>query len=448
MKVRPFKKGPDYIDPSWLAAAAGNTCGNLDPFMFNEAVLIQAFRDQCAGTDIALIEASMGLYDSPEEDGHGSSAWLARLLGVPVILVVNAQRMTRSAAAMVKGYMDFEPGTGIAGVILNNVNGRRHINNLVRSVEKHCGIPVLGCLPCDNRLTVRERHLGIVPCIEQDDAAVIIEKTRSAIENNIDIDLIIAIAKSARADDAAGSTDNRAIAQSSNNHVIAGNTATNQPPISPKVRIGILYDKAFSFYYPDNLKALRDAGAGLVYINSFKDNLPAVDGLYIGGGFPELYAAELEANHNLRSQIAAAARDGLPIYAECAGLMYLSRSVIMNRRCYSMAGIFEADIDISTKPQGHGYVKAEVQEGNPFFKAGTILKGHEFHYSKLIGGGGLKTSYKITRGHGIDGHSDGLTFSNTLASYLHLHALSAPGWAFKFVNLAFSHKINPAGIAA
>ncbi|MBN1691195.1 MAG: hydrogenobyrinic acid a,c-diamide synthase (glutamine-hydrolyzing) [Dehalococcoidia bacterium] len=437
LKVKPFKKGPDYIDPSWLTAAAGHICGNLDPFMFSVTALKQSFTWGCENMDIAMIEASMGLYDSAGEDGTGSSAWLARLLKVPVILIVNASRMTRSAAAMVSGYVNFEPGTGIAGVILNNVAGQRHSSKLVTAIEKHCGIPVLGCVPSDARLALQERHIGIVPLIEHENAAGLINDACTVIEKNVDIDRVFCIANTAEAETvAAGALPN----------IFTSGIASEQS-LRANVTIGVLYDRAFSFYYPDNLMALQNAGARLVFINSFTDSLPDTDGLYIGGGFPELYAAELEANAGLRRDIAGAAQQGLPVYAECAGLMYLCRAIIKNNRRYHMAGLFDEEAEIIAKPQGHGYMVVEVGKGNPFFQAGTVIRGHEFHYSRLTGNTASNTTFYVRRGHGIDGRTDGMVHKNTLATYLHLHALSMPNWAGDFVNLALSHRISAVNTA-
>jgi cobyrinic acid a,c-diamide synthase len=433
IKVKPFKKGPDYIDPSWLTAAAGIPCSNLDLFMFDRATLVKGFREDCEGTDLALIEASMGLYDSPLEDGEGSSAWLARELQVPVILVVNCSRMTRSAAAMVCGYINFEPGTPVAGVILNHVGNPRHEQTIVKAVEHHCGIPVLGAIPRDDRLVIRERHLGIVPLQEQAEAVTMIDRIGAVLRQYADIDRILEIARGshrlprfARNDDG--------------DPVIASSAATKQSSMSP-VKIGVLADKAFSFYYPENLNALQQNGAQLIYIDSFRDNhLPAVDALYIGGGFPELYAAELEANSGLRRDISEGVESGMPVYAECAGLMYLCRSVIRGGRAYGMCGVIPADAAIEKKPQGHGYVSAEVTGRNPYFPAGTLLRGHEFHYSRLLNVGRTRYAYRMTRGYGMDGKNDGFIYKNVLASYMHLHASGVPSWAVNFVGLAAARR--------
>lgn len=437
LKVKPFKKGPDYIDPSWLTAAAGHACGNLDPYMFGESTLQQAFMRGCHDMDITIIEASMGLYDSPDNDGYGSSAWMSRLLKVPVILVVNSARMARSAAAMVSGYINFEPDTVISGVILNNVTNQRHRNKLVGAIEKHCGIPVLGCIPHNKGLALKERHIGIVPFIEHEDSTDIIEKACTVIENNVDLDRVIAIAHTAPNIGTAGSAT----------HNVRRSAAPKQSP-DTSVRIGVLNDKAFSFYYPDNLQALQKAGAELVFINSFTDRLPGVDGLYIGGGFPELYPAELEANASLRLDIARMAHEGLPIYAECAGLMYLCNSIMKGTRRFRMAGIFDEDVEITGRPLGHGYMEVAAREGNPFFLPGKVIKGHEFHYSRLPRYKKLNAAFDVRRGHGIDGLTDGMIFKNTLATYLHLHALSVPEWAPDFVKLALLNKINTQKVAA
>ncbi|MGD0855913.1 MAG: cobyrinate a,c-diamide synthase [Dehalococcoidia bacterium] len=264
LKVKPFKKGPDYIDPSWLSESAGIFCSNLDPFLCDQATLLKGFQTSCRGADLALIEGSMGLYDSSSEDGEGSSAWLARQLQMPIILVVNSMRMTRSAAAMVKGYMDFEPGTRIAGVILNNVAGVRHVDTIVRSLEQHCGIPVLGAIPKDADVNIKERHLGIVPLKEQDEADEMIDRICSVFKGHADIDKILQIAYSVPA--------------------IPEQKVTISTPGAYKIRMGVLIDKAFTFYYPENLEALRQAGSQLVYVNSMSDITspqsldPSVDG--------------------------------------------------------------------------------------------------------------------------------------------------------------------------
>jgi cobyrinic acid a,c-diamide synthase len=417
LAVQPFKKGPDYIDPSWLSAAANKSCRNLDPFFMTEAQLSDSCHRASRSADLVIIEGAMGLYDGFSPDGKGSSAWLARLFRVPVILVINAARLTRSVAAMVAGYQNFEPGTCIAGVILNNVSGSRHESKLAAAVREYCGIPILGAIPRDPALLIPERHLGLTPFRERDGGASIIECIYERLNPHLDLDGILAVARKAPA----------------------------MPPADIErvqekcsiVRTGILFDRVFTFYYPENLEALQRAGAGLVFIDSLHDRrLPEIDALYIGGGFPELFMEELEANESLRHDIARAAEGGLPVYAECAGLMYLCRGIQWQGRRYEMAGVIAAEVEMCPQPQGHGYVEAEITAENPLFPAGTVLRGHEFHYSRLSGRDGLRFAYYIRRGHGVDGKVDAIVHKNVIASYTHLHALGTPQWAEAFVTLA------------
>ena len=241
LAVQPFKKGPDYIDPSWLRLASGRDCSNLDGFLMPEDVLLASFARRSRGADIALVEGAMGLFDSPEADGKGSVAWLARMLQAPIILVVNAERMTRSVAALVSGFQHFEPGTNLAGVILNHVSGTRHEGKLRDAVERHCGIPVLGAVPKDPGLSIAERHLGLVPSGEKDQAESIVETICDKVATHLDIDAIVATARQA---------PERRISELS-----------RIPETKPTCRIGVIADRAFSFYYPENLEALREAGA-------------------------------------------------------------------------------------------------------------------------------------------------------------------------------------------
>ena len=277
LSVQPFKKGPDYIDPSWLTAAAGRSCRNIDPFLVTQETWLTSFHRACQGADLAIIEGAMGLYDSLDSEGLGSTAHVARLLQAPVILVVNTARMTRSIAAMIIGYQRFEPETDIAGVILNNVSGSRHERKLVAAIEQYCGIPVLGSMPRDDNLGIAEQHLGLSPYRQSEETTFIIERIHDAIKAYLDVDGILAIANKSK-------TQRIPI--------------TSEPERkAPLVQIGVILDQAFNFYYPENLEALHQAGANLVFIDSLEDQiLPDIDGLYIGGGFPELFLERLEAN--------------------------------------------------------------------------------------------------------------------------------------------------------
>jgi cobyrinic acid a,c-diamide synthase len=413
--TQPFKKGPDYIDPSWLSAAAGRPCRNLDLFMMSRQAMLGSFHRSSAEADVAVIEGAMGLYDGLDLAGSGSTAQLARLLGAPVILVVDATRMTRSVAALVSGYQRFEPEIDVAGVILNNVAGGRHESMLVHSIKQYCQIPVLGCLPKARRVTIAERHLGLVP---QGEAAPLMEKVaraRELVESYVDIDGVLRVAQGATA------------------LTPPVERTTARPPTF--VRLGVIRDQAFSFYYPENLEALEQAGAELVYVNALEDShLPAISGLYIGGGFPEVFAGRLQANSELRGEIAAAIDQGLPVYAECAGLLYLARTLRWEGRTFEMVGALPIDVSFTERPQGHGYVAGHVVGETLFLAVGQRLRGHEFHYAKVDNNDDLTMAYSLERGHGIGRKRDGIVHKNVLAGFTHLHALSEPRWAEGLVN--------------
>jgi cobyrinic acid a,c-diamide synthase len=425
LAVQPFKKGPDYIDPSWLSQAAGRACRNLDPFFLVSRERVQwAFLRGAAGADLSLIEGNHGLYDSLDDEGTGSTAAVARWLRSPVILVVNAARMGRSAAALVRGYQTFEPETDIAAVILNGVAQGRHELKLRHAIERHCGIPAVGALPHGEALTIPDRHLGLVPRTEDDALVPAIEACRKAVEQYVDLDAVLSIARSAppvlQEGDLPGQAD-------------------HHPVASPTVaRIGVIRDRAFSFYYPENLEALADAGAGLIFVDALRDpRLPDLDALYIGGGFPEMFMQELAANRSLRLDIQAAAASGLPIYAECGGLMYLSQHIIWGDQSAEMVGVLPCDVEVTDRPQGHGYVVAEAMEGHPFLPAGATVRGHEFHHSRVVNWQGDQViAYRLVRGEGLGGGRDGLVHRNVLASYTHLHAAGSPGWAAGLVSRA------------
>ncbi len=477
--VQPFKKGPDYIDPSWLSEAAGRPCRSLDPFFCgDDERLIAAFLAGAAGADIAIVEGNHGLYDginltpdpsparshltpdpSPErrgelappslvgllasraagkgagglgDDSFGSTAAVARALAAPILLVVNTARMGRSVAALVHGYQTFEPDTPIAGVILNNVARGRHEEKLRAAVEHHCGIPVVAALPRDEALSIPDRHLGLVPRGEDAGLLPALAACRAAAERHFDLDAILAIA--------------RAAPPIPNPQSPIPETKSEKS--KARASIAIFRDRAFSFYYPENLEALAAAGAELVFVDAFRDPaLPAVDALYIGGGFPEMFMDELSANAGLRASVRAAAEAGLPIYAECGGLMYLARRIIWGERSAEMAGVLPCDVEMTAKPQGHGYVEAIVDADNPFFPIGTVLRGHEFHNSLLrtaySAGDALTTAYHLNRGNGIGGGRDGLVYRNVLASYTHLHIAAAPDWATALLRAANLQSLIP-----
>jgi cobyrinic acid a,c-diamide synthase len=372
----------------------------------------------------------MGLYDGL--DSYGTTADIARLFQIPVILVVNTTRMTGSIAAMVKGYQVFQTDIKIAGVILNYVSGRRHEEKLRDAVERHCGIPVVGSIPRNPDLLIAERHLGLIPSPESGEAASIVERVGKKLESYLDLDRILTIARESRPPSPIPFPSGE------------GNEERKDQPV--RAKIGIMRDRAFNFYYPENIEALEKDGAHLIFINSFGDRLPEVDGLYFGGGFPEFFLEDLEKNIELRHDIAKAVEEGLPVYAECAGLMYLCRGIHWKGKSYEMVGIIPAEVELSEKPEGHGYVIAEVIEENPFFPVGLTLRGHEFHHSRLPCPGDLRFAYRVKRGQGIHHQQDGIVYKNLFASYVHLHALGTPEWAHGFVSLASKKKRSNDGV--
>ena len=440
LSIQPFKKGPDYIDPSWLTVAAGRSCRNLDLFLIPEDRLLPSFQQSCKGVNLAIVEGAMGLYDGL--DSHGTTAEIARLLNIPILLVINTTRMTSSIAAMVTGYQHFQKDVPIAGVILNYVSGTRHESKLRNAVDQYCGIPVVGSIPKDQDLRIIERHLGLIPSSESGEAESLVERIGRKLELQLDLDNIFKIARSFKTNFKTTSDDPTAYPNSPFEK-IRDEVKVRR---AKTVRIGILRDRAFNFYYPENFEALVNEGAELLFIDSFKDCLPKVDGLYIGGGFPEFFLKELEGNRSLRQDIAEAVQEGLPVYAECAGVMYLCRSISWQNRSYEMVGIIPAEVQLSEKPEGHGYVVAEVMIENPIFPVGLTIRGHEFHHSSLVNLNGLQFAYRILRGQGMTGKRDGIVYKNLFASYIHLHALGTPEWAKGFVSLASKEKSGSRGI--
>ncbi|MFZ5902910.1 MAG: cobyrinate a,c-diamide synthase [Chloroflexota bacterium] len=420
LNVQPFKKGPDYIDPSWLSEAAGSACRSLDPFFYDQPEdLRAAFARSARRADISLIEGNHGIFDSFDETGVGSTAAVARTLEAPILLTVNATRVGRSAAAIVHGCQTFEAGTTIAGVVLNNVAQGRHEARMRATIESHCGIPVVGAIPRDEHLTIPDRHLGLVPRGEGETLLSAITACRQAVERCLDLDLILQTAQSApplpSPDDSGGMLSRAAGAR-------------------PK--IGVMRDRAFTFYYPENLEALKEAGAELVFVNAFTDTaLPELEALYIGGGFPEIFMDELSANTGMRTSVRQAIERGLPVYAECGGMMYLSRRIAWGEKSAEMVGVLPCEIEMTNKPQGHGYVTAEVDAENPFFPMGTVLRGHEFHNSRAAADS-LRTAYRLSRGNGLGGGRDGFVLHNVLASYTHLHVGGCAAWAEGLVKRA------------
>lgn len=429
LSVQPFKKGPDYIDPSWMTFASGQQCRNLDLFMMGSEKVRQSFLYNAQGFDISVIEGAMGLFDGLDVDGSNSSAELAYTVDAPVLLVVNCTRITRSVAALVNGVTGFDKRIQIGGVILNQVARARHENIMIESIKRYCDVPVLGVLPKNKAVEIPDRHLGLIPAGEQDLLHTRIETLGNLVKEHVDLDAILQVAQNARPLQVNAAARER--------YEIV--TEKSEMAMPDCVKIGVIRDKAFSFYYPENIEALEHAGAELIVIDVLQDTqLPKdICGLYIGGGFPEVMAQEISANRSLLADIKGAIENELPVYAECGGMMLLSRSIITDGVIYPMADIFPCDVEMTAKPQGIGYTVQESLPGNPFFSAGEMVVGHEFHNSRVINlGKGLQYGFATKRGKGIQPGFDALIYKNTLAGYHHLHVYGTPEWAEHFCSLA------------
>ena len=430
-KVAPFKKGPDYIDAGWLFLAAGAPCYNLDTFFIPPEHLTSSFHSHTRNCDIAVIEGNRGLFDGIDLEGKTSTADIAHTLGAPVILCLDCTKTTRTCAAVVSGCVAFDQRINIGGVILNRVAGKRHETILRQSIEHYCGIPVIGAIPKLTADDFPERHMGLVPTPEHNWAKEAIGAAARIAADFIDLEAVMKIA--ARAGDRIV-TDYKA-PQAASVHI-----GSDHP------KIAIARDSAFQFYYPDNLEALEAAGAELVFTSPISDSrLPdAIDALYLGGGFPETHARRLAENSGFRQQLADLARSGLPVYAECGGLIYLGEKIIVEERDYPLCGLLPVVFGIAKKPEGHGYTIATVDGPNPYFAIGTELKGHEFRYSKILSweGNDADMVFSTVRGKGFFNHRDGLCHKNILATYTHLHALGTPAWAPAMVRAALAYRRN------
>ena len=433
LTVQPFKKGPDFIDPMWLSLATGRDCHNLDFFLMGREEILRTFSSRSQDADISLIEGNKGLYDGLSLDGSNSNAALATLLKTPVVLVIDARGMTRGIAPLILGYRAFDKDIRIAGVILNQLGGSRHEAKLRAVIEHYTDIPVLGAVHHDQCLTIVERHLGLMPSNEATEARVKIDAIASVIAGSVDLDRLLAIASEVPALAIPAAPDH---------------TLTQPSPASGRgdsevnpIKIGIARDAAFAFYYPGDLEALRAAGAELVPINTLHDEkLPEVDALLIGGGFPEIFMQQLEANVSLRQHIRNAIEDGMPAYAECGGLMYLSRSLSWQGKRCEMAGVIPGDVVMHDRPRGRGYVVLRESGRGLWPAAGSgqapaEIHAHEFHYSSLENlSPDTVYAYDVLRGTGIDGKHDGIVYKNLFACYAHLRDLENNHWAARFVD--------------
>lgn len=406
-KVQPFKVGPDFIDPTHHSATCGRPSRNLDPFMMGEDGVRDTFVKSCDGADIAVVEGVMGMYDGLEGTDTSSTAHVAKLLSAPVLLVVDVIGMSRSANALIKGYMEFDPSVDIAGVIFNRVGGLNH----QRMIETDLRLPSLGWIEIEDALEIGNRHLGLRMSNEVNSS-----EFGGIIEKYVDIEGILALARDARP----FSIKRPSLVKISH---------------KPLVTIGIAIDPAFCFYYQDNLDMLSGAGARLESFSPIDERLPNVDGLYLGGGYPELHAPELELSR-CRDDVKKAADDGMPIYAECGGLMYLGEDIFTDRK-HKMAGVFSVSTKITSKIQALGYVEGECLK-NGIFRQGIRVLGHEFHYSSIECGNDAKFAFVLSRGRGIMGGYDGLYEHNAVGGYTHVYF--SPQFAHSIISAANEYK--------
>ena len=420
LKVQPFKKGPDYIDPIWLAMAAGKACYNLDFYIAGEQETVDDFHHRRQGADIAIIEGNKGLHDGLDLDGGNSNAALAKALNTPVIMVVDARGTMRGIAPLLLGYQMFDRDVRIAGVIANMTGGKRHESKLRAAVERYTDIPFLGSLEKRDEFELTERHLGLIPGYEDPESQARIEIIARAVEECIDLDRIVELGDSSK-------QPSVTTPDSASDRVFKG------------LRIGIVQDRAFGFYYPGDLEAMQEAGAELIRIDALHDTrLPEIDGLFIGGGFPERHAEALQQNSSLRNEIRLAIESGLPAYAECGGIMYLSQSLSWQEQTFEMAGVIPAKTIVHERPQGRGYVKLTENDRHPWpFPPSreSVMHAHEFHYSALENfSEALPYAYRMTRGYGISGVDDGLVYKNLLGSYTHLRNTAQTPWVRRFLS--------------
>jgi cobyrinic acid a,c-diamide synthase len=402
LKVAVFKCGPDYLDPSYHMRAAGQASHNLDGWMMGRDAVLSTFARASAGADIAVIEGMMGLFDGASARGEdGSTAQIAKWLGAPVLLVVDASGMARSIAAVGRGFADFDPQVRLAGLICNRVGSKGHLE-LLREASDHP--PILGGMPNDASLSFPERHLGLLTADEGSVPEALLSKWGDVVGEWCELDAIMALARESKP--------------------LPVQAPARSGIARTKCTIGVAFDEAFHFYYVDNLARLEEAGAEIVMFSPLRDaHLPRVDGIYIGGGYPEAHAVELAANASMRREIAAFAGDGGVIYAECGGLMYLCSELrTLEGRDYAMCGVVPARTVMCDRLQALGYVEVSTRRPSILGDGGLRFRGHQFRYSRLEPlSSAVEPAFRIVRRYGGEELDEGFQIGNTIASYVHAH---------------------------
>lgn len=431
IKVQPYKVGPDYIDPGLHCQAAGRISHNLDSWMGDERVVKQIFLKNAGGADLCLVEGVMGLFDGARgERLKGSSAHIALILDLPVILVVNARGMGRSCLPLIKGFQEYEPRLKLAGVILNNAGSSYYRTEIKTAIEEELGLPVLGCLPRDREIVMPERHLGLLPAEENPRLQTVLAQMADLVEGAVDLEGLLQVAAGAPA-------------------------LTGPPPAGEEapgraagpVVIGVARDEAFSFYYQDNLDFLAELGASLVYFSPLRDReLPSVDGLYLGGGFPEMFLPELAGNGAMKESLRRAFAGGMPMVAECGGFVYLAETIVdFAGNSWEGVGLVPATARMEERLAALGYVEARALRESPLAEQGDCLRGHEFHYSVMAGLPEAKAAYVVTGGGRRKPQTEGYVDRHLVASYLHLHWRSNPRAAARFVDRCRQYRRTRAG---
>ena len=432
LSVQTFKKGPDYIDPIWLSQASGQDCHNLDFYTSSRDFIQQQFKQYCRQSDAILVEGNMGLFDGLSLDGSDSNAAMAKLLNLPVILVVDTTGSSRGIAPLLNGYQAFDSELQYAGVILNKLAGSRHQSKLTQVIQYYTDFTILGAVPKNNDGQVTERHLGLIPSNEiAEQSNEIIRLLAKQANDYIDIDALLSL-------------DTPSTPQSP---IKFSDSRPSTHPIKSTTRIAVAMDEAFGFYYPGDLQEFTRQGVEIVPFSCTLDSkLPvAIDGLFIGGGFPESRPEKLSSNKTMLDSIKQAIVSGLPSYAECGGLMYLCSRLTQDDQSFPLCDVIPASVSMNKKPQGRGYITLESTASHPWLSSQPqqTIKGHEFHYSALHGlPQGLDYAYTVKRGAGIDGFNDGIVMYNLVASYAHLRHTDECHWVADFVSFVNKCKLQ------
>jgi cobyrinic acid a,c-diamide synthase len=417
LTVQPFKGGPDFLDTGHHTRVSGRRARNVDTWMLSHEENISVVYDAARDADVIVLEGMMGLFDGKSgESEAGSCAEIAKLLKLPVILVVDASKSARSIAAVVLGFELFDSELPLAGVILNRVGSDRHFLLLQAALKEKCRTPVLGWLPCQEAVSIPERHLGLRSAVESKDGDSVDQLNAFALiaEKHLDLETI------------GGLEWGLEVQHSAHPRITVKNP----------VRIGVARDAAFSFYYEDNLDLLQDSGAVLVPFSPVQDTElpPALDALYFGGGYPELHAKQISGNESMLAEVRDFAASAKPVYAECGGMIYLGESIVaQDGTKYGMTGVLPLKFEMTSKLVQFGYVTVEFIEDCLLGMAGTVVRGHSFHYSRLASAGSLERKYRVYYSLSGKEEDEGFSAGNVLGSYIHLHFRAAPGMVARFV---------------